>query len=195
MVRSLESLWSSALLANPPSTTSLLDNVKTAVDILGTLVTAAAVIVGGLWAYFNFVKGRTYRPRLEVEMQGEWRVIDGERWLHSRVRVKNIGASKVTLRQRGTGLQLSRLRTRDPASTRARWETLTVSEIFKEHQWIEPGETISDDVLLHLDVPDGQPVLCETRLVWQWNDKEGNIDVTSRRIIPAESKLGTARTV
>jgi hypothetical protein len=157
------------------------------------LVTAAAVIIGGIWAYFKFVKGRTFRPRLDVDTQGEWHVINGQRWLHSRVRLKNIGGSDVKLRQDGTGLRLSRLLPRDPTRKRAKWESLTVCKIFEDHDWIEPGETISDDSLLNLDVPEGEPVMFQARLVCQQRKEEKNITVKSRRIVPAGSKLEVAR--
>jgi hypothetical protein len=71
---------------------TFLDNVKTVVDIIGTGVTAAAVIIGGIWAYFKFVKGRTFRPRLEVGLAGQWRLFNGKDLLHARVTLKNIGA-------------------------------------------------------------------------------------------------------
>jgi hypothetical protein len=33
---------------------------------VSSVATAGAVIVGGLWGYFNFAKGRTYKPRLSI---------------------------------------------------------------------------------------------------------------------------------
>jgi len=74
----------------------VLDDLKTIVEIAGTTVTAVAVIVGGLWAYFKFVRGRTFRPRLELGMSGQWRMIKDEPFLHARVTVKNIGAAQRT---------------------------------------------------------------------------------------------------
>ena len=70
-----------------------LDQVKTLVDILGTIVTAIAVVVAGVWAYFNFVKGRTYRPRLEISLSGKWHAGSGTNWFHLVISVKNMGGS------------------------------------------------------------------------------------------------------
>jgi len=67
---------------------SLLDDIKTIVEIIGTAVTAAAVVIGGSWAYFKFVKGRTYRPRLEVGLSGQWRPVDERHLLQARISVK-----------------------------------------------------------------------------------------------------------
>jgi hypothetical protein len=31
-----------------------------------------AVFVGGAWAYFNYFRGRTYKPRIELSLQAEF---------------------------------------------------------------------------------------------------------------------------
>src|SRR5262249_6336609 len=117
-----------------------LDNFKTVVDIIGTIVTAAAVIIGGIWAYFKFVKGRTFRPRLEVDMSGQWLKVDGKQLLQARIRVKNIGSSKVTLLQKGTGLRIGVLAEQQPSPpAAATWDGQRVFVVLKEHQWIEPS--------------------------------------------------------
>jgi hypothetical protein len=69
----------------------VLEDAKTIVDIIGTLITASVVIVGGLWTYFRFVKGRTFRPRLEVGLLGQWRSVDDKKTLHAGTAMKNIG--------------------------------------------------------------------------------------------------------
>jgi hypothetical protein len=170
--------------------TSVLDNVKTIADIVRNVATAVALIVGGIWAYFKFVKGRTYRPRLEIGLFGQWRLINGEHQLHARITVKNIGASVVTLLQPGTGLRVSLLATEQPAAPApAVWESQRVFKVLVEHQWIEPGETVSDDLLLRLDVTDPVPTLFEARLVWRWSKRGGNIEVFARRVIAVESTI------
>jgi hypothetical protein len=165
-----------------------LDNLKTVIDILGTVVTAAAVILGGMWAYFKFVKGRTYRPRLGVRLAGQWRPVNGRQLLHARITVENIGASKVTLLQRGTGLRVSVLANDQPvAPASVAWEHLKVFEILREHEWIEPGETVSDEVLLNLGIAEPAPALFEARLVWRWSKRRGNIVVLARQVILIDS--------
>jgi hypothetical protein len=172
-----------------------LDNIKTVVDIIGTSVTAIAVILGGIWAYFKFVKGRTYRPRLGVGLTGQWRLVDGRHLLHARITVKNIGASKVTLLQRGTGLRVSVLVPDQPvAPASAVWKHVKVFEILGEHQWIEPEETVSDDLLLNLGIPEPAPMLFEARLVWRrlvwrWYRRSGNIVVMARKVILPDSTI------
>src|SRR5512132_4173741 len=134
--------------ANDQDQASLLDDIDTIVGIVGTAITALAVIIGGIWAYFKFVKGRTYRPRLEVGLFGQWRIINGRPLLQARLTVKNIGASVVTLLQKGTGLRVGMLEGNQPSPPAAQvWRELRVFEVLGEHQWIEPQETVSDDLL------------------------------------------------
>jgi hypothetical protein len=180
-----------ATLLQDETSSSGLDDVKTVADIIGTLVTALALLIGAVWAYYRFVKGRTFRPRLEVSMGGEWLTVHGKRLLLARVRVKDIGASVVRLRQEGTGLRVSSPVDSD-APGAVGWEPGHVYTILEKHEWIEPGETVSDDVLLHLAVTEGQPVLFETRLVWnrsglRW--KKRNIVVFARQVVPPGADL------
>jgi hypothetical protein len=185
--------WLFAALTQSEATSSGLDNAKTVADIVGTLITAVAVIVGAVWAYYRFFKDRTYRPRLEVSMGGEWFTVDGERLLLARVQIKNIGSSVVELLQKGTGLRVSTMAADASESDAPRpveWVPGRVYKILEEHAWIEPGETVSDDVLLRLAVPAGQPVLFETRLVWKWSGGKHNIVVFARQVVPASEVEG-----
>jgi hypothetical protein len=164
----------------------LLGDIKTVVDIVGTVATAVALAVGGLWAYFKFVRGRTYRPRLEVGMSGQWRQVDGTDLLHARISVRNIGNSVVTLLQKGTGLRVSVLAAdQETAPAAVAWTVLRVFEMLGEHEWIEPGEVVSDDVLLNLGVPERIPVRFESRLVWRWQRRgSDDIVVFARQVFP-----------
>jgi hypothetical protein len=180
--------WLLATLMQGETTSSGLDDAKTVAEIIGTLITALAVIVGAVWAYYRFVKGRTYRPRLEVSMGGEWLTVDGTRLLLARVRLRNIGASVVELLQKGTGLRVSALADSDSPG-RLSWVPGRVYTIFEEHEWIEPGETVSDDMLLRLAVAEGQPVLFEARLVWKWSGGKRNIVVFARQVVPADATI------
>jgi hypothetical protein len=57
-----------------PAMKSALDNAKDVADIISSAVTALAVIIGGVWAYFKFARGRTYRPSRAAAIGGlTWR--------------------------------------------------------------------------------------------------------------------------
>jgi hypothetical protein len=177
--------------ATDPST---LDTLGSVVDVIGGLVTAGAVVVGGFWAYVKLIKGRTYRPHVEVAVDGEWLGPNGLLGLRLSITVKNIGAGKVEVLQRGSGVMVSRTADAQPAPpAETAWEPLGVYEIFVEHQWIEPGETIRDELLLRLPL-DPQVVEVQTRLVLAW--KPQNVSVHARRVLvpngsgPADGSSG-----
>lgn len=186
--------YTSVLLIALPShdsAKSSLDDIKTVTTIISNTVTAAAILAGGIWAYFKYAKGRTFRPRVSVNMLGQWQAVNGRHLLQTRVTVKNVGASKIVLRQEGTGLKASTLgkaQPRPPASVK--WDDQKVFTILKEHDWIEPGETVSDDLLLDLATPDPVPIQLEGRLVFQ--RRRRNIEIFARKMIPYNAVIGDA---
>lgn len=173
----LVELWldgSGGLACTPPTnaSTPLLDGIKDLTDILSSAVTTAAVVLGGGWAYFKFAKGRTFKPRLSVRLEGQWRQIKGSPVLYVRVWVSNVGATKFALKQKYSGLQVSfpdggvkhQEVTWDPLRFEAEADehddasevsvkSLPSREfiVFGEHEWFEPGETVYDDLLLNLN--------------------------------------------
>jgi len=165
--------------------------IKTWVEMAGTLISTAAIIVGGIWAYYRFEKDRTYRPRLDVQLSGEWRMISDVPLLHVRVAVKNIGASVVWLDQHGTGLRVSvPVLTGEKARPAAlTWKALSVFSIMKDHKWIEPGETVTDELLVSLGESPRAMVMFEARFVWRWREGMANISLVTRKMIAAGSRL------
>jgi hypothetical protein len=88
---------------------SLLDNIKSITSVISTSITALALIIAGLWAYFKLIRGRTFKPRLEVKLIGRWHIVEGRHLLQVQITLKNIGSSKITLMQEDTGLRVSTL--------------------------------------------------------------------------------------
>jgi hypothetical protein len=181
-------------LAAPPRNVQAISlaNAKTIADIISASITAFAVVVGGIWAYFKFAKGRTYRMRTQVDLSGQWEVIDGRHFLQARVAVKNIGASKVRLIQKGSGLRVSVLHSEQPGPPASvKWRSLRVFGILTEHEWIEPEETISDEFLLNLG--EGGPIsaLFEARLVLGRRWPRKNVATFARRVISGDSTTAT----
>jgi len=165
------------------------DDAKAIVEIIGTSVTTLAIVVGGVWAYFKFARGRTFAPRIEVMVSGQFRAISDKQLLHARVAVRNIGASKVDLLQKGTGLRVSSVVAQsDKVPSAVEWAAIRVFTILAKHSWIEPNETISDDLLLDLGVEQTPPILCEVRLVWR-GSKESNTVVNAKAIITEDSRV------
>jgi hypothetical protein len=127
-----------------------LADIQIIVDIVQKLFTIAAIIVGGMWAYFNFFKRRTYTMRLEPEVSGEVVTINGVSHLIATIHLKNVGLSKVKIEQEGSALQV--LSYEAPASTKnilsADWDDLAAFPDFEAHGWLEPGEEVKEERLL-----------------------------------------------
>lgn len=179
-------------------------------------LTALAVFAGGVWAYYKFVKGRTFRPRVSIQVLGQWRHDDnvqvGQSWLpfrqqppkptllHVRICVKNIGGSKVTLKESGTGVEVSFPDNVQPVSPHAvHWENSLAAQqanpntkgmfpVFEGQEWIEPGETISDDLLLDLGRSATNAQL-DVFLSWKAGRFRKGVDDFTRVIIPSDSTM------
>jgi hypothetical protein len=159
-----------------------LSDLKTTAEVLSSAVTTTAVIVAGVWTYFKFIKGRGFRPHVDMAMSALW-VSDGETFdLVVTLRLKNIGSSKVELIQKGTGIQISRMADKQsPAPTEAHWDSVGgVFEVFVKHEWIEPSEAIEDELLVRMPC-EPQVLQLESRVVLAW--KRENISVHSRRVV------------
>jgi hypothetical protein len=171
------------------STPSRLDNFKTWTDAIGKIITGLAVIIGGTWAYFKFVRGRTLRPKLSIEMSGQWIKTGRKHWLHVRIKVKNIGTSKVALEQEGTWLEVSVLaESQSSPPDYANWKSAEKYEVLDDHAWIEPGETVSDDLMLNLGIRPA-PVRLDGRLIIR-RKILNNIEVNARRVLPEDTVIG-----
>ena len=68
-------------------------DIKDSVEIAEKIATIAALVVGGVWAYFNFIKGRIYRPRLHPEVSGMVVVEHEQIYLHITSTITNVGNS------------------------------------------------------------------------------------------------------
>jgi hypothetical protein len=176
-----------------------IEDWKTIADCVSGFATAAAVLAGGLWAYFKFIKGRTFRPRLAVKLAGEWRRLGDADVLLVRVTVANIGGAKMALNQWGSGLETF-FPTDDREDGTVTWEQNGgLFKVLKEHQWIEPGETVFDEVLLD---PGRSPTICklQVNLLWAPSDRhhgtpehpkysERDIEIFACRILPIDAKI------
>ena len=113
---------------------------------VGTLIGLAAA---GVWGYFNFIKSRTYFPRLEMTASGDIRQRNGRQYLVPRITLSNIGKSKVRLIESGSGYRVWIARGATDDTGALVWlGGKPVYDLFIHHKWIEPGETIFDELNL-----------------------------------------------
>lgn len=134
-------------------------------DMAAHVGTVIGLGVAGVWAYFNFVKSRTYYPRMELTASGDIRAKASDHYLVPRVSLHNIGKSKVELQQSGSGYRVWIAKGEADQYGELIWSGgKPVFEIFTQHQWIEPGESIFDEVSLLLLPRDCIAVKIEVRL-------------------------------
>jgi hypothetical protein len=84
------------------------------IDNSEKVCTILAVIVGGLWVYFNSFRGRTFIPRLQLEVSGQLLSRGENQFVLVTMQVKNVGSSIVQLRAKGTGLKVVSLQADEP---------------------------------------------------------------------------------
>ena len=123
-------------------------------DIGEKIAGIIAVIVGGLWVYSNSFRGRTFIPRLQIDLSGEVFRNEEIQYLLIRMQVKNVGSSIVKLRKEGSGVKIDSLYA-DSEAQKARelykgdttaFEIL--EETLKNEGVIEPGTAINEEKLI-----------------------------------------------
>lgn len=74
-----------------------IDNIKTISEIINNLTVATGIIIGGVWAYYQYIKNRLFAPKIHlsysnsiVQMSNKQIIVLLE------ISVKNIGAVRVT---------------------------------------------------------------------------------------------------
>ena len=128
--------------------------VSAFVEVLKNVCEIAAIAAGGIWTYFNFFKGRTYKSTLECEVDGLIETHSGRSLLKVVVKAKNVGLSKVLIEKKGMVLQPHPAvapKSSPSWPCHATWSgDLAVFDVFNDHAWIEPSEPIEDQVLVEL---------------------------------------------
>lgn len=158
-------------------------------------VQAAAIIVAGVWAYYKFIRGRTFHRRAQL---GTTPAL-----LHSppSVRVKaslqNTGAADIPLRAKTIRIASFEHGDVDDKG-RPNWREIAHGPVFTEHEWLESQETVTDDVLIPLpEIDRDLKALLVTCIVyeqrkqrWYKRKKGGGVAWTSKSIVPLDNGGG-----
>jgi hypothetical protein len=128
-----------------------------------------AIIIAGLWAYFNFFRGRIYRPRLEPKILYKIFNSEGRYYLIAIIQAKNVGLSKIVIKQEGTGLRVL-IFNQSTSMQKIRgieieWDHIQTLSVFENHEWIEPGETIEEQKIIAVSEHKDLAFKLELRLV------------------------------
>ena len=115
-------------------------------DVADKAIKLSAVVIGGLWTWWNFRKSRTYEQRLELEVIG---AVFTKKSLYgdAKVTLKNIGATKHSVQHIGTFCEL--VTVREDLSE----ESIELFRVFDRNNTIEPGESINDTLYWRLPPP------------------------------------------
>src|SRR5262249_49411574 len=100
------SLWKNTLASNLS-----LSQTKDFFSILQSGFTILGIVVGGVWAYFKFIKGRLFKPRLALEIEAKFicdqflttRYSERIKYLLITIQFKNVGLSKVEIAHDASG--------------------------------------------------------------------------------------------
>lgn len=154
------------------------------------ILTAAAIILGGLFTYYKFFKDRVYRPRINIKVDAGHVEIGLLHFLMCRVTMENKGSTKLEiLRDRSAILCFQG--TPGGPFTMTKWgsDAATTVLIFQKHGWFESGEMISDDALIAIPADDDHVYRLRYRLVISdatpWH--KGNIEINGvTTVLPSQ---------
>jgi hypothetical protein len=165
----------------------------------------AAIVIAAAWAYYKFVRGRTFHRRAEVDVDASLLADDSERAIHAHATLQNTGGADIPLRVKALKVRSFRRGEVDEKG-RPRWQDVTTSPVFDDHDWIESQETIADEVLVPLTAKDANGDVLAYRvtcLIYEQRRKKffrreagGGVCWTSNAIVPADlAPLGTKEPV
>ena len=116
-------------------------------DVVDKAVKVVAVLLGGAWTLMHYLRGRTFKRRLEPGVSGLLFRSGGEAYVVVTCTLKNLGLSKCDLDFPGTWCEVQQMR---PTGR----EKLRRFPIFRDHPWIESGEPVTESVVLPVPAPE-----------------------------------------
>jgi hypothetical protein len=117
-------------------------------DIIDKATKIIALFIGGAWAYLNYLRGRTFKRRLEPSIAGKTIRAKDTVLLSGVAQVKNVGLSKVGIEQRGSAIEVLGMVKLPTSKTALGTRHIAVLSVFKVHGWIEPGELIEESFVV-----------------------------------------------
>jgi hypothetical protein len=127
------------------------------IEAIKNICEIGGILVGGLWTYLNYFRGRIYKSRLEPTVTCRAEMGATCCCLVVFMQVKCAGSAQVFIDRHGTGLMLYGQLPRagnvsEPKEVR--WaQTFSAVNIFPNHVWVEAGEVISEQVMIELPNP------------------------------------------
>lgn len=155
------------------------------------LVQIGAIVIGALWAYYKFFRGRIFHKRAEPILEASLLSAGSSYAIRARVTLNNTGAADIPLRV--TLISVASYVAGDvDEHQRPKWPEVARAHAFKDHESVESQETIVDDLLIPLPKEDapGEKALLAYRVtcqVYEQRSGGGGICWTTRTIVLADS--------
>jgi hypothetical protein len=126
-------------------------HLDTLSEIVYNFTTSGAVVIGGVWAYFKFIRGRTFSHRAELSITAVVENYEGRIYLSVTIALKNTGLSKLPINDEMKYIQLYGMTSGGvsfPGSVD--WDRLLTKRMFEQHAWVEAQETAIDTIVFRL---------------------------------------------
>ena len=81
-------------------------NAKFWLEVADAIVKFVALLVGAAWALMNYLRGRTYKRKLELGITGKLFRRNGKLYLSVLCRLKNVGLAMYPIKQEGSACQI-----------------------------------------------------------------------------------------
>lgn len=109
-----------------------------------SVVQTFAFIVGGVWAYYKFVKGRSFQDSLSPAISGRFASIEGAAYLVLSIQIKNAGSTKVEFNHKGSAIIIYEYTaTSETEIHTVADKRLTAFDLFQPNEkYMEPNEVI-----------------------------------------------------
>ncbi|MBI2917889.1 MAG: hypothetical protein HYY01_07815 [Chloroflexi bacterium] len=126
-------------------------------DIVKTFVEIVAIVAAAVWGYYKFVKGRLFNPKAAVHIGGELLFVEDGDHIKVCVEVRNLGFTRLVLKIEYCALQVFVADSRPPVyfTDAVHWTHVATMPILRDHDWIEPSESVQEKELIALDRPVG----------------------------------------
>jgi hypothetical protein len=132
-------------------------DLKTSTDVVNNIVTSSAVVIGGIWAYLKFIRGRTFAYRAELGISSSLQQSTDCLYLSVAITFRNTGLSKIPLNKDMKVVRLfSIVDAVDRNLSVSRWKRIFTLPILDEHDWVEAQESVTDSVIYSLQGSGGK---------------------------------------
>jgi len=140
------------LLAHYGSITIDWTRTKDFTDAFANVTQSLALIAGGVWAYFKFAKGRTFRDRLIPTVNAKIVMIDGTVFLNVTTQIKNVGLAQISFNSKASTVNVFEYILSETGEiTSVVTNRLTSLRVFgDEDKYIEPNELVERQDLIAL---------------------------------------------